>query len=86
MDDLTTNIVQVRLIEDANSKRYTYHVPDNVYLVEGDFDRVRNKDGEEHIAICATDSEYLSENAIDMIMCGKKIISNVIGIYKLKLL
>ena len=43
---------------------------------------VKNQNHSEHIAICVTDSEDLSDNAIDMIMCGAEVLSEVIGIYK----
>ena len=44
--------------------------------------RIRNKNNGEVIAIAETDSEELSENAIDMIMGGKEVLSWVIGKYK----
>ena len=76
------NIVQVRHIQDKNAKRYTYKVPDNESLNKGDMVLTRNVNGKESVAICATDSENLSTNAIDMIMCGAEVLSEVIGIYK----
>lgn len=42
----------------------------------------RNVNGKENVAVCVTDSENLSSNAIDMIMCGAEVLSEVIGIYK----
>lgn len=76
------NIVQVRHIQDKNAKRYTYKVPDNESLNKGDIVLTRNTNNKESIAVCVTDSESLSSNAIDMIMCGAEVLSEVIGIYK----
>lgn len=76
------NIVQVRHMQDKNAKRYTYKVPDNKSLNKGDMVLTRNVNGKESVAICVTDSESLSSNAIDMIMCGAEVLSEVIGIYK----
>lgn len=75
-------IVQVRHIQDKNAKRYTYKVPDNESLNKGDMVLTRNVNGKENVAICVTDSENLSTNAIDMIMCGAEVLSEVVGIYK----
>lgn len=77
------NIAQVRHIQDTNAKRYTYKVPDNESLNKGDMVLTRNVNGKESVAICVTDSENLSTNAIDMIMCGAEVLSEVIGIYKI---
>lgn len=79
------NVVQVRLVEDKDAKRYTYQVPDNIQLLKGDVVRTKNMNGKECIAICVTDSEFLSENAINMIMCGNRVASSIIGIYTLDL-
>jgi hypothetical protein len=76
------NIVQVRHLQDKNAKRYTYKVPENKSLNKGDMVLTRNVNGKESVAICVTDSENLSTNAIDMIMCGAEVLSEVIGIYK----
>ena len=76
-------IVQVRHIQDKNAKRYTYKVPANESLNKGDMVLTRNVNGKENVAICVTDSENLSTNAIDMIMCGAEVLSEVIGIYKI---
>lgn len=76
------NIVQVRHIQDKNAKRYTCKVPDNESLNKGDIVLTRNTNDKESIAVCVTDSENLSTNAIDMIMCGAEVLSEVIGIYK----
>lgn len=76
------NIVQVRHIQDTNAKRYTYKVPDNESLNKGDMVLTRNVNGKESVAICVTDSENLSTNAINMIMCGAEVLSEVIGEYK----
>ncbi len=76
------NIVQVRHIQDKDAKRYTYKVPDNESLNKGDMVLTRNVNGKESVAICVTDSENLSSNAIDMIMYGTEVLSEVIGIYK----
>ena len=77
-------IVQVRHIQDKNAKRYTCKVPDNESLNKGDMVLTRNVNGKESVAICVTDSENLSTNAIDMIMCGAEVLSEVVGIYKFK--
>lgn len=79
------NVVQVRLLEDKNAKRYTYKVPGDIILSKGSIVRTRNKNGKECIAVCVTDSENLSDNAIDMVMSGNKVISNVTGIYTFNL-
>lgn len=76
------NVVQVNLFEDKYKKRYTYKVPNNITLSKNDVVMVKNQNHSEHIAICVTDSEDLSDNAIDMIMCGAEVLSEVIGIYK----
>lgn len=77
------NIVQVRHIQDKDAKRYTYKIPDdNKSLNKGDMVLTRNVNGKKSVAICVTDSENLSTNAIDMIMCGAEVLSEVIGIYK----
>lgn len=78
----THNIVQVRLLEDKNAKRYTFNVPRSYNLSKGDLVKVRNKNGKEKIGVCVTDNEEVSENCIDMIMSGCKVWSNVVGIYK----
>lgn len=78
----THNIVQVRLLEDKNAKRYTFNVPESCKLSKGDLIKVRKKSGKEKIGICVTDSEEVSENCIDMIMSGGKVLSDVVGIYK----
>ena len=77
-----SNIVQVRFLQDQSKKRYTFNVPCNEKIYKGDVVRIRNKNDSEMIAIAETDSEMLSENAIDMIMGGKEVISWVIGKYK----
>lgn len=76
------NIVQVRFLQDPSKKRYTFNVPCGEEIHKGDVVRIRNKNNGEVIAIAETDSEKLSENAIDMIMGGKEVISWVIGKYK----
>ena len=77
-----SNIVQVRFLQDPSKKRYTFNVPCNEKICKGDVVRIRNKNNGEVIAIAETDSEELSENAIDMIMGGKEVLSWVIGKYK----
>jgi hypothetical protein len=77
-----SNIVQVRFLQDQAKKRYTFNVPCNEKIRKGDVVRIRNKNDSEMIAIAETDSEMLSENAIDMIMGGKEVISWVIGKYE----
>lgn len=77
------NIVQVNFINSITQKRYTYKVPNSISLNKGDIIRVRNKDGKEAIAVCVTNSENLSNNAVDMVMDGLDVLSNVIGVYNL---
>lgn len=77
------NIVQVNFINSITQKRYTYKVPNGISLNKGDIIRVRNKDGKEAIATCVTDSENLSGNAVDMVMGGLDVLSDVIGVYNL---
>jgi hypothetical protein len=77
------NIVQVNFINSITQKRYTYKVPNGISLNKGDIIRVRNKDGKEAIATCVTDSENLSDNAVDMVMDGLDVLSDVIGVYNL---
>lgn len=77
------NVVQVRHFADLSAKRYTYNVPAGIKLAKDDIVLVKNSGGKEVVAQCVSDSEDLSENAIDMIMSGKKVISNVIGKYSL---
>lgn len=81
-EDNMSNVVQVRFLQDQSKKRYTFNVPCNEKICKGDVVRIRNKNDSEMIAIAETDSEELSENAIDMIMGGKEVISWVIGKYK----
>lgn len=82
MEDNMSNIVQVRFLQDPSKKRYTFNVPCNEKICKGDVVKIRNKNDSEMIAIAETNSEILSENAIDMIMGGKKVLSWVIGKYK----
>lgn len=82
MEDNMSNIVQVRFLQDPSKKRYTFNVPCNEKICKGDVVRIRNKNDGEMIAIAETNSEMLSENAIDMIMGGKEVLSWVIGKYK----
>lgn len=82
MEDNMSNVVQVRFLQDSSKKRYTFNVPCNEKICKGDVVRIRNKNDSEMIAIAETDSEILSENAIDMIMGGKEVLSWVIGKYK----
>lgn len=77
-----SNVVQVRFLQDPSKKRYTFNVPCNEKIHKGDVVRIRNKNDSEMIAIAETDSETLSENAIDMIMGGKEVLSWVIGKYE----
>lgn len=76
------NIVQVNFINGI-AQRYTYKVPNGISLKKGDIVRVRNKDNKEAIAVCVTDSESLSDNAVDMVMGGLDVLSSVIGVYNL---
>ena len=78
------NIVQVYLIEDFFKKRYTYNVPFERKLKKGDVVKVKNQNGREIPAICATDSKYVEDDIIDMIMCGAAVLSSVIGVYEYK--
>ena len=80
--DNMSNVVQVRFLQDPSKKRYTFNVPCNEEIHKGDVVRIKNKNNSEMIAIAETDSEMLSENAIDMIMGGKEVISWVIGKYE----
>lgn len=75
------NVVQVRFTEDRSAKRYTYQVPEGICLSKGDMVRTKNINGKEYVAICVTNSEVLSENAIDMLMSGNKVISSIVGVY-----
>lgn len=77
------NIVQVNFINNITQKRYTYKVPNGISLKKGDIVRVRNKDNKEAIAVCVTDSESLSDNAVNMVMGGLDVLSSVIGVYNL---
>jgi hypothetical protein len=77
------NIVQVNFINSITQKRYTYKVPSGISLNKGDIIRVRNKDGKEAIAVCVTNSENLSNNAVDMVMDGLDVLSDVVGVYNL---
>lgn len=77
------NIVQVNFINSITQKRYTYKVSNGISLNKGDIIRVRNKDGKEAIAVCVTDSENLSDNAVDMVMGGLDVLSDVVGVYNL---
>lgn len=81
-EDNMSNVVQVRFLQDPSKKRYTFNVPCNEEICKGDVVRIRNKNDGEVIAIAETDSEMLSENAIDMIMGGKEVLSWVIGKYE----
>lgn len=80
------NIVQTNLIESYSQKRYTYKVPEDITLKKNDIVRVRNKNGKngkETIMVCVTDSENLSDNAVDMVMDGLDVLDNVVGVYNL---
>lgn len=78
-----TNIVQVNLFEDPSKKRYTYKLPLGITLKSGYIVKVRNANGRELPAVCITNSEELSENAVEMVMGGPehKVTSSVVGIY-----
>lgn len=76
------NIVQVKHLQDKDAKRYTYKVPDDESLNKGDMVLARNANGKESVAVCVTDSENLSSNAIDMIMCGAEVLSEIVGLYE----
>ena len=76
------NIVQVRHLQDKNAKRYTYKVPDDESLNKADMVLTLNVNCKERVSVCVTDSENLSANAIDMIMLGAEVLSEVVGIYK----
>lgn len=78
------NIVQVYLIEDFFKKRYTYNVPFGKELKNGDVVRVKNRNGREIAAICATNSKCVEDDIVDMIMCGASVLSSVIGVYEYK--
>lgn len=82
MEDNMSNVVQVRFLQDSSKKRYTFNVPCNEKICKGDVVRIRNKNDGEMIAIAETNSEMLSENAIDMIIGGKEVLSWVIGKYE----
>lgn len=76
-------VVQVNLIEDPNNKRYTYNVPYCAgHLQKGQIVRVKNRNGKECDAICVTNSALVTDDALDMIMCGNQVLSNVIGVYR----
>lgn len=77
------NIVQVDFIDSIMPKRYTCKVPNGISLNKGDIIRVKNKNGKEAIAVCVTNSENLSNNAVDMVMDGLDVLSDVIGVYNL---
>lgn len=79
---MMNNIVQIRYKDDVNAKRYTFNVPQGIILHKGDLVRVKNCHGKEDIGFCVTDSEMLSDNAVDMIMSGAKVKSDVIGVYR----
>lgn len=81
-EDNMNNVVQVRFLQDQSKKRYTFSVPCNEKICKGDVVRIRNKNDGEMIAIAETNSEMLSENAIDMIIGGKEVLSWVIGKYE----
>lgn len=76
------NIVQVYLMEDIFKKRYTYNVPFGKALKKGDVVKVKDQNGGELAAICATDSKFIEDDIVDMIMCGNAVLSGVIGIYR----
>ena len=78
------NIAQVYLAEDVFKKRYTYNVPFEQRLKKGDLVKVKNRNGREIVAICATDSKCVEDDIVDMIMCGDAVLSNVIGVYEYK--
>lgn len=78
------NIVQVRLLEDSSAKRRAYMVPSDVSLTKGDVVCVKDRNNKKHIAVCVCNSEVLSDNAIDMVMSGMKVLSWVIGSFYLR--
>ena len=43
------NVVQVRLVEDKEAKRYTYRVPDDIQLLKDNVVRTKNMNGKECI-------------------------------------
>lgn len=75
------NVVQVTLFEDITKKWYTYKVPEGIRIKKGYIVKVKNRDGREIPAVCVTDSEELSDNAVNMVMNGEKVVSSVIGMF-----
>ncbi len=80
------NIVQVNFLNDYSNKRYAFNVPDGIKLKKGQLVRVeikRRNGHKEAVAECVTDSHVVTDEIVDMIMQGMKVISSVIGAYTL---
>lgn len=77
------NIVQVVHEERYNNERYSFEVPLDVTLEKGDIVLVATKNGN-RIAHCVTKTVMMSDEMIDMMMCGKKVTGKVLGKYEYK--
>lgn len=76
------NIVQV--IHETNcGSRYAFEVPLDVKLENGDVVLVDTRHGTA-VATCVTNSVMMSDEMIDMMMYGKKVLGKVLGKFDYK--
>lgn len=76
------NIVQV-MHNPMCGSRYAFEVPLDVKLEKGDVVQVDTRHGDA-IATCVTNSIFMSDEMIDMLMCGRKVTGKVLGKYEYK--
>lgn len=76
------NIVQV-MHNPMCGGRYAFEVPLDAKLEKGDVVRVGTRHGDT-IATCVTNSVMMSDEMIDMMMCGKEVTGKVLGKYEYK--
>lgn len=77
------NIVQVIHEEGYTKDRYCFEVPLDITLAKDDVVLVATKNGNK-IARCATKTVMMSDEMIDMMMWGKKVIGKVLGKFDYK--
>lgn len=76
------NIVQAEHISNNTGKAYIYKVPGDCYIAKGTLMLAENnRTGKSDVVIAVSESEDVSKNVLNMIMQGKEILSDILGIY-----
>lgn len=81
---MNKNVVQVMYAEDENAKWHTCLVPDNIQVRKDNVVLVVDQNENKHVSVCTSDSEFVSDNILNMIMSGGAVANNLIGVYELK--